>query len=249
VIGIIAVLVAILLPALGAAREQARKSKCLSNLRQLAMAFTMYTDENQGRFPGAAVFSAPTPQDWLWYQQVPFAARTVADPTQSPIVKYLGGYNAEYFRCPSDLNYNQRFVVNYGSSYPYSYDMNYLLANSPFWWSAYTAPLMSGVRNSSEKILLAEIEPDWLEDGCWTPPMVDPDDPNDWENNPLPQGPFELLCTRHDRPKAYADPFPPFTAANFPNYDLRGNVAFADGHAEFVSRRYAHDPRHLDPSR
>jgi len=49
VIGIIAILIAMLLPALNRAREQARRVQCLSNLRQLTMAWRMYADENKGR--------------------------------------------------------------------------------------------------------------------------------------------------------------------------------------------------------
>jgi prepilin-type processing-associated H-X9-DG protein/prepilin-type N-terminal cleavage/methylation domain-containing protein len=49
VIGIIATLIAILLPALGKARDQARSLQCLSNLRQMSVAFTMYTNNNKGK--------------------------------------------------------------------------------------------------------------------------------------------------------------------------------------------------------
>jgi prepilin-type processing-associated H-X9-DG protein/prepilin-type N-terminal cleavage/methylation domain-containing protein len=48
VIGIIAVLISILLPSLGAAREQARTVKCLSNLRQLSLAAHTYSIEHNG---------------------------------------------------------------------------------------------------------------------------------------------------------------------------------------------------------
>ena len=68
VIGIIAVLVSILLPTLGRAREQARMTKCLSNLRQIGLAMTMYTNENRGYFPAPGISGAGMPDDWIYWQ-------------------------------------------------------------------------------------------------------------------------------------------------------------------------------------
>jgi prepilin-type N-terminal cleavage/methylation domain-containing protein/prepilin-type processing-associated H-X9-DG protein len=51
VIGIIAILIAILLPALITARKSAQATQCGSNLRQIGMAMRYYTDQNKGRFP------------------------------------------------------------------------------------------------------------------------------------------------------------------------------------------------------
>src|SRR5437879_4906714 len=51
VIGIIAVLIAVLLPALAKARDQAIKTQCLSNLRELGTALRMYAAENRDAFP------------------------------------------------------------------------------------------------------------------------------------------------------------------------------------------------------
>src|SRR3712207_1169290 len=48
VIGIIAILVGILLPTLGRARESANQAACLSNLRQLTQGWIMYAQENKG---------------------------------------------------------------------------------------------------------------------------------------------------------------------------------------------------------
>lgn len=51
VIGIIGLLIAILLPALGRARQQANKVACESNLRQIGQAMILYTMDNQGILP------------------------------------------------------------------------------------------------------------------------------------------------------------------------------------------------------
>jgi prepilin-type N-terminal cleavage/methylation domain-containing protein/prepilin-type processing-associated H-X9-DG protein len=70
VIGIIALLISILLPTLSKTRESGRKTACMSNLRQIAMAVLSYTQEHKGFLPGpcnsgvadpAIVNATPTP--------------------------------------------------------------------------------------------------------------------------------------------------------------------------------------------
>jgi prepilin-type N-terminal cleavage/methylation domain-containing protein/prepilin-type processing-associated H-X9-DG protein len=51
VVGIIAVLIGILLPSLAKARESARRTACLSNLRQIHQTFVIYANENKERVP------------------------------------------------------------------------------------------------------------------------------------------------------------------------------------------------------
>ncbi len=51
VISIIAVLAAILMPALGRAREMAKSSACVSNLHNIGLTLHMYTADNRGYFP------------------------------------------------------------------------------------------------------------------------------------------------------------------------------------------------------
>jgi len=72
VIGIIAVLISILLPALTRVKRQANTLKCSSNMRQLAMGMLMYINDNKGRFP-ASEFSTITgiyPYGFSWCNEL-----------------------------------------------------------------------------------------------------------------------------------------------------------------------------------
>src|SRR5450631_3533398 len=51
VIAIIAILAAMLLPALGRAKETAKRISCLNNLKQLSLAAHLYVDDSQGAYP------------------------------------------------------------------------------------------------------------------------------------------------------------------------------------------------------
>src|SRR2546423_7105511 len=67
VIGIIALLIAVLMPALSKTREKANLVKCMSNLRQIGQAFTMHSVEHRGYVPTAGLIHsvsgyAATPQ-------------------------------------------------------------------------------------------------------------------------------------------------------------------------------------------
>ena len=53
VIGIIAVLISVLLPALQRAREAGRVTACASQMRQIGLAIEMYTVDNNGTYPPA----------------------------------------------------------------------------------------------------------------------------------------------------------------------------------------------------
>lgn len=58
VIAIIAILAAILFPALAKAQQKAKASACLSNQRQLALAMIMFTQDNRNRYPDANTWAA-----------------------------------------------------------------------------------------------------------------------------------------------------------------------------------------------
>src|SRR5438552_948282 len=89
VIGIIAVLIGVLLPVLGRAREQANQTVCMSNLRQVALAFVQYANENKGWLPASArggthgTLSNPFAPEFIDYEP----DRNL---DQSALGKYLG---------------------------------------------------------------------------------------------------------------------------------------------------------------
>ena len=55
VIAIIAILAAMLLPALNAAREKANSSQCINNLNQIGKSIFFYSDDYNGRTPPCAI--------------------------------------------------------------------------------------------------------------------------------------------------------------------------------------------------
>src|SRR5436309_4418094 len=111
VIGIIAVLIGVLLPALAKARESAKQVQCLSNLKQLSNATISYCNDNRGIYPGRAgqgtdAGGSPDPrQYWGW-----IAWRRRIDPvtgiaypgtwdqniTYSALAKYMGAKLIEH---------------------------------------------------------------------------------------------------------------------------------------------------------
>jgi prepilin-type N-terminal cleavage/methylation domain-containing protein/prepilin-type processing-associated H-X9-DG protein len=67
VIGIIAVLISILLPALGKARAAAMTTKCLSAHKQIMLAVNLYVNDNKGKLPPAKHEELPGPSSYYWY--------------------------------------------------------------------------------------------------------------------------------------------------------------------------------------
>jgi prepilin-type N-terminal cleavage/methylation domain-containing protein len=103
VIGIIAVLVSLLLPALGKAREQANRVYCLSNLRQIGTFLTQYSNHAGGKLP---IYSA---SQMGWYNYFGYLANDYSELgllAAAGVVKGAGGVHdadGAIFYCPVPL--------------------------------------------------------------------------------------------------------------------------------------------------
>jgi len=65
VIAIIAILAALLLPTLSQAKESARLTQCLNNMKQLTVCWTLYTGDNNDSLPLNFVWGQSLPGDWV----------------------------------------------------------------------------------------------------------------------------------------------------------------------------------------
>lgn len=137
VIGIIAILAGMLLPALAQAKGKARRIQCQSNLRQINLGVAMYADDHDGRMPVAAPHELGGPQGIVpasdpWLPARMFGGALAAE--ERPLNSYL--QSREVFHSPSDkgeplwwfdtAEYQSRSTCYelYGSSYFYASGYN-----------------------------------------------------------------------------------------------------------------------------
>ena len=103
VIAIIAILAAILFPVFSRARENARRASCASNLKQLGIAFMMYTQDYDERLPGVTIGTPGENETggWVYFTHFDAPGRaSVIDVTKGALYPYVK--NSQVYVCPSD---------------------------------------------------------------------------------------------------------------------------------------------------
>jgi prepilin-type N-terminal cleavage/methylation domain-containing protein/prepilin-type processing-associated H-X9-DG protein len=137
VIAIIAILAALLLPALARSKSKAQEAACRNNLKQLQTAWLMYADEQDGRLClNVSLGSGFNPLDWVgapgsWVvgnPQLDASPTNIQSGSLYPYTRSLGVY-----KCPAD----QSMTVQ-GPRVPpnRSYDLDFYLNGTPRPWSA-----------------------------------------------------------------------------------------------------------------
>lgn len=148
VIAIIAILAAILFPVFARARENARRASCMSNMKQLGLAFMQYTQDYDEQLPTNGAPSGAIP---------PYSWDVCIAPYSG--VKVQSGSSPAIFRCPSDTSADTK------RSYAVPYSGNYAPdggASNVFGYDGTaTPPLLIGVKIASipqpaETLLLME---------------------------------------------------------------------------------------------
>jgi len=230
VIAIIAILAALLLPVLASAKQRAQEIQCLSNMRQWALGFLMYSQDNQDIVPEEGNVGNPIDSpgsatqadnlDCAWYNCV---SPTIS---QIPLVKLYGAFGNPFnpplpdtrsiYSCPSAPTPNPKYYPG-GPSMDKAYFM--YAENSRICVNFGTIAAGQGVQTTLSKVLKPS-----------STVFVAENDPNSTLNPP---------------PPAASSTVTGFYAVARHNFHKIGNLAMVDGSAISVRTNAFWEPQNI----
>jgi len=242
VIAIIALLMSILLPALGGARKLARRTVCMANVRRLAISMRLYIDNNNDKFPPDRLRKASDYIEvgpykryrprWIWFlnEGMGYVINPYEYETEEEFNAALEMDN-DYYMCPSLKHYKYARSIRNGA---YGYNYQYLgntrphpsaarCANYPVWSSKIKAPARTIVFSDSRGCNIPHGEHAYLVD---PPKMAVSRGSVDFSPKSPSLGPFK------------------YSPADARHLGV-ANVAFLDGHAE--AKKYEDLGYEVDP--
>ena len=242
VIAIIAILAGMLLPALNHARELAKQTSCINNLKQLSLGLQMYMDDNKERQPrnAYAAASAPTHQDGSLFYSI---AQYIEPSYEKHNATEITNWGNTAFICPSDPKPESKyFPSSYGGTSPTLFPYGQTLANEE-WYVLH----WKNIKNPGETFAIMDALPEdnyddrpalYIRAPRYTHPSSGPSNSSwtfkldlnlngilDTDRN---SHPFNLAALRH-----------------------RGkiNIIFCDGHVANVDERTWAKPEHWAPEK
>jgi type II secretory pathway pseudopilin PulG len=256
-IAIIAILAAMLLPALAMAKAQAQQTQCRNNLKQLTLGMTMYLGEFRDTYAACASRSTYgfQPEDWIYWRlgnDAPVWNGVLETIEKSPVLVYVNTRttnSTNLFRCPRDTSDTWRVQYPGDPIYEFSYSMTGLgIDGNNVNWGVAGVQDDSGenwypfknnaVRNPAAKIIFAE-EPSM--EPIDTPPA-----------NQLPAAlPLSSISTIDDGrwiPYTTSGSQPQGNNILTTRHDGNADTGFIDAHVDTVNWKFATNPSHVVPT-
>ena len=212
VIAIIAILAALLLPALAKAKENATGIACMNNNKQIMLAWSLFASDNEDRLPYASAYKSESSWTFAWAVGVLRQTGVNQDlsfVTEGVLKQYLG-FSKDVFKCPAD----KAIITDNRGRHIYrdrSYSMNIFMGGWSGWpfnsdtrWTTYRK--LEEIRNPSNRWVLLDMRGESINAGNYRVDMAGyPGDESKY-------------CFQQDWPGIYHN-----NATNF---------SFADGHCD-----------------
>ncbi len=251
VIAIIAILAAMLLPALSKAKQKGQQALCLNNEKQLGLAMIIYVGDNNDVYAGAASANTYGPhlEDWIYWRSgafTPTVNGVLMTLEKSPMVIMLGGKGStNMFRCPMDKDDTFRVSQAQAGDGPYfaSYEFTSFNINNGAGAGITTIIDKTGkayyfkssaVHNPVNKIMVAEP----------VAALVPSDEP------PIERSMGSTWVVQCGRFQPWNTGVTALNNFLTIRHSGRSDACFADGHAQAVTQLYAtnNPPIYLQPT-